>query len=191
MTQSLLRGTFGVLVLLAPGLALAHTSGDGAGHGFAEGVSHPFTGLDHLMAMVGIGIWSAMTARRWWLAPGAFALMVLAGALAWPTGLALSAVEGLVALSLVVVGALMASRARWPAAAMSALAGGFAVFHGAAHGAELAGASAMAGMVIGTAILHCIGLAAGFAIRPLHPAWHRLTGAAVSLFGIATLLGWA
>ena len=104
----------------APLLAAAHTSGAPHDHGtaaFAAGFTHPFTGLDHLAAMVALGVWSAMTSRRVWLAPLAFAGALLLGALLGLTGLALPAVEPMIAASLLVLGLIVATGRQLPAAA--------------------------------------------------------------------------
>jgi urease accessory protein len=165
----------------ASGVALAHAGADGAHHeGFAAGLLHPFTGLDHLAAMLAVGVWSAGSARRRWLAPLVFMLMLLAGAL---LGAALPAIETVIAVSLLAAGALLLSPRPVPLLLGAAAMGGFAFFHGAAHGQELAGASALAGMVLGTAALHGLGIALGVAL----PWLPRLAGAAVALFGIGLL----
>jgi urease accessory protein len=182
--------TLGVAAMSLPSLALAHIGGDGGSHhGFAAGFMHPFTGIDHLLAMLLVGVWSASLSRRWWLAPLAFAAMLLVGALLASAGLTLPAVEPAIALSLVLLGALIAARTAWPAAAMAAVAALFALFHGAAHGVELQGLQALAGMVLATALLHAIGLLAGAALRRRSLWWPRAAGIAVSLFGAALLFG--
>jgi len=190
MTTLASRAAFGAALAALPALALAHIGADGAvHHGFAAGFLHPFTGVDHLLAMLLVGAWSATLQRRWWLAPLAFVALLPCGALLASAGLALPAVESVVALSVVLLGALLAKRTQWPAAAMAAVAALFALFHGAAHGAELAGMAALAGMVLATALLHGAGLAAGFALRPRSAWWPRAAGFAASLFGAALLFG--
>ncbi len=184
------------LMLALPALAMAHTGADaGHHHGTADalaaGLSHPFTGLDHLAAMVALGVWSALTTRRAWVAPLAFAATLLVGALIGLAGVTLPAVEPMIATSLLVLGLLLAVNARLPAAAGAALAAVFALFHGAAHGAELAGpaaAAALAGMVVATALLHGVGIGIGLLLRH-RAAWlPRAAGAAVALFGVALLV---
>lgn len=190
MNHKALRLTLGIATLGLPFLALAHVGGDGGSHhGFTAGFMHPFTGIDHLLAMLVIGVWSASLSRRWWLAPLAFAAMLLVGALLAGTGLQLPAVEPAIALSLVLLGALLAARTAWPAAAMAAVAALFALFHGAAHGVELQGLQALAGMVLATALLHATGLLAGAALRRRSLWWPRAAGIAVSLFGAALWFG--
>ena len=182
---ALLVATFGL-----PTLALAHVGADaGTHHGFMAGFAHPFTGIDHLLAMLVVGVCSAALTRRWWLAPLAFASMMLVGALLAAAGFVLPAVEPAIALSLVLLGALLAARSAWPAAAMTAVAALFALFHGAAHGVELRGLEALAGMVLATALLHVAGLALGLSLRGRSPWWPRAAGLAVSLFGAVLLFG--
>jgi len=176
-----------------PFAALAHTGAaphDHGGSAFVAGFTHPFTGLDHLAAMVAVGAWSALTARRVWVAPAAFALALLAGALLGLAGVALPAVEPVIAASLLVVGLLVATGLCLPAPAAAALVGGFALFHGAAHGSELAGpgaAAALAGMVLATALLHGTGIALGFTLRDLNRWLPRVAGAAIAVFGVVLL----
>jgi len=190
MTTLAPRAAIAAALLALPALALAHTGADGgAHHGFAAGFLHPFTGIDHLLAMLLVGAWSATLQRRWWLAPLAFVALLLTGALLASAGLVLPAVEPVVALSVVLLGALLATRTQWPAAVMAAVAALFALFHGAAHGSELAGMGALAGMVLATALLHGAGLLAGRALQPRSAWWPRVAGVAASLCGAALLYG--
>ena len=192
MNTHLLRSTLGLAVLGLPALAMGHAAGAGASaahHGFGAGFVHPFTGIDHLLAMLLIGLWSATLTRRWWVTPLAFVAMLLVGALLASAGLRLPAVEPVIALSLVLLGGLLAARTAWPAAACAAVAALFALFHGAAHGTELQGPDALAGMVLATALLHAIGLLAGHAL-PRHSVWWpRAAGIAASLTGAVLLFG--
>lgn len=146
--------------------AWAHTGPDSGGHhGFWAGFTHPLTGWDHLAAMLAVGMWSALTSRRLWLAPLSFASLLLTGALTIQSGWSLPAVEPVIAASLLVIGILVAVRIRTPEWAAAMLVGGFALFHGAAHGQELAGASALTGMLMCTALLHGLGIVAGLALQ--------------------------
>ncbi|MFZ2990878.1 HupE/UreJ family protein [Ideonella sp.] len=178
-----------------PLLAQAHTGSDaGTHHGLLAGLTHPFTGLDHLAAMVAVGLWSASGAsvkghRAALLAlPATFASLLLVGALMAATGLALPAIEPMIATSLLVLGLLLATRRGLPAPVAMALVGVFALFHGVAHGAELAGAAALAGMVAGTVLLHAGGLLASLALQRHQPGLIRWLGAGTALFGSALLL---
>lgn len=180
-----------------PVFVFAHT-GDGslhdhgaqaAGGAFADGFAHPFTGLDHLAAMLAVGLWSALTQRggRMLAAPLAFAALLLTGALLGLAGLSLPGVEPMVAASVLVLGLIAAARWRVPATGSVALVGAFAVFHGLAHGAELQGGAALAGMVAATALLHAGGLAFGLKLRAMAPLWSRVAGGAIALLGLGLL----
>jgi urease accessory protein len=173
-----------------------HSEATGHSHGgWLTGFLHPLTGLDHLAAMVAVGLWSALAARRAWpdllWAPLGFAAMLLVGALLGLQGIQLPAVEPMIAVSLLVIGLLVLTRWHVPGAAAAALVGVFAVFHGLAHGYELAGdANALptvAGMLTATLLLHGAGLAAGWALRHASVWVPRLAGAGVALFGLALL----
>ncbi|MGJ7484833.1 HupE/UreJ family protein [Variovorax sp. LT2P21] len=193
LLPSLAAAALGALPLLAS----AHVGADGAAHhdiGFAQGFLHPFTGMDHLAAMVAVGLWSALIARSdrdvlW--APVGFAAMLLAGALVGLAGVQVPAVEPMIAASLLVIGLLVVTRLRLPGPAAAALVGVFAVFHGVAHGHELASGHgaplAIAGMVLATALLHAGGIAIGWALRQRTVWLPRVAGAAVALFGAALL----
>jgi urease accessory protein len=123
-----------------------------------------------------------------WAAPLCFAALLLVGALLAQAGVAFPAVEPMIAASLFVVGLLLASRQHLPEAAGALLVGGFALFHGAAHGQELSGIGALLGMVAGTVVLHLAGMGLGFALRQRSPWMPRLVGVTVALFGLVT--GW-
>jgi len=187
-------------VAAIPLVASAHTGVDGGlHHGLVSGFLHPLTGADHLAAMVAVGLWSALTARRAWpdllWAPLGFAVMLLAGALAGLGGLQLPAVEPMIAASLLVIGLLVVTQQRPPALAAAMLVGVFAVFHGVAHGQELASESGaaltLAGMLAATVLLHIAGIAIGWTLRNGHRWLPRLAGAAVAAFGVALLGGLA
>lgn len=173
--------------------AAAHVGGDAHVHdGFAGGFLHPFSGIDHLVAMLAVGCWSALLARPrrpdLWLVPLGFVVVLVLGALLGAGGVALPAVEPMVAASLVALGLLVARPVRWPTAAAVALVGVFALFHGHAHGTEVAGAAALAGMALGSVLLHATGVAAGLLVRRRNPWWPRVAGAATLLFGASLLV---
>ncbi|TSE30227.1 HupE / UreJ protein [Tepidimonas thermarum] len=174
---------------LAAHAALAHTGADaGAHHGWMAGLMHPWTGLDHLIVMLAVGVWSALTTQRVWLAPLSFASVLWLGAWSAQLGLTVPAVEPMIVTSMVVIGVLIALQAAWPAPVVAAIVAGFAWFHGAAHGQELLGHAALAGMVVSTAILHALGIAIGMALRRWHAWAPRAGGALVALAGLYTLL---
>jgi urease accessory protein len=196
----LLRQAPLLLIAALPLAAAAHTGADaGLHHGFLSGFLHPLTGVDHLAAMVAVGLWSALTARRAWpdllWAPLGFALMLLAGALLGLAGVQLPAVEPMIAASLLALGLLVLTQRRLPALAAAALVGVFAVFHGVAHGQELhsesGAALTLAGMLIATGLLHAVGIAIGWSLRHANRWVPRVAGAAVAIFGVALLGGLA
>ena len=180
-------------VLAAPAVAFAHP-GALANHvhtGFMSGLLHPLTGPDHLAAMLAVGMWSALVLRPRWAAPLAFVALLLVGALAAQAGLAVPAVEPMIAASLLVMGLLIATRAHLPWWGGALLVGAFAFFHGAAHGRELSGsgaAAALLGMVVGTAALHIAGMGLGEAALK-RARWITATaGAVVAALGSVLLL---
>ena len=185
---------FILLGLLWPALpALAHTGalGDHVHPGFMAGLLHPFTGIDHLAAMLAVGVWSALAVRPVWVAPLAFVALLGAGALGGLAGVAVPGMEPMIAASLLVTGLLIATRAQWPVWAAALVAGLFAFFHGAAHGMELSGvgvAQALAGMLIGSAALHLAGIGLGRRVFGPHRWLSAMTGGAVALLGSALLL---
>jgi urease accessory protein len=190
MAQRLPFKLLGAAVLATAAASVsAHTGADaGTHHGFLSGFTHPVTGLDHLAAMLAVGVWSAMTTRRLWLAPLSFAVLLLIGALLAQAGLSMPAIEPMIAASLLVIGLLLAAQVRLPDATGAVLVGAFALFHGAAHGQELAGAGALFGMVLGTAVMHGAGITLGIGFKHISAWMPRAAGAAVALMGLH--MGW-
>jgi len=188
-----------LLIALAstvPLAAAAHTGVEGHAHpGFLSGFFHPLTGLDHLAAMVSVGLWSALAARRagpellW--GPLGFAFMLLAGAVLGLQGVEIPAVEPMIAASLLVTGLLVVTRWQVPGVAAALLVGVFALFHGLAHGYELAGSAntwtTLAGMLTATVLLHATGLGLGWVLRRASAWVPRVAGAGVAAFGVALL----
>lgn len=178
---------------LLPLSALAHvgdhTHAHGAMDAFAQAIAHPFTGVDHLAAMLAVGAWSALAVRPAWRAPAAFVALLVAGALAGFAGLQVPGVEPMIAASVLVLGLLVAVHRRMPWGAAALLAGTFAFFHGAAHGYELAGdggvaaLAALAGMALGSAALHGAGMLLGHAALQRHAWMARTGGAATAVLG--------
>lgn len=195
MTSRHARIFFFGLLALAPLWALAHPGLDAGRHhvvGFWGGVRHPLTGIDHLCAMLSVGLWSALTARRLWVTPLAFVSMLLVGALLGLAGFGLPAVEPVIAASVLVLGLLVATRTHAAPVLAVALVGLFAVFHGVAHGSELAGDASiwptLAGMLLCTVALHVAGLGLGLRLQSASLWWTRLAGGAVTAVGGALLL---
>jgi urease accessory protein len=183
----------GLFVLLISNTALAHT-GLGAPATLASGFVHPLIGLDHLLAMVAVGLWAAqLGGRALYALPAAFLSVMLLGGLLGMGGLALPAVEIVILGSVLVLGATIAFGRPLPWGLASAVVGGFALSHGFAHGAEMpAAASAMAygaGFLLATAALHGLGIGLGVALERLaaHPLL-RFAGAAVLVCGLGLML---
>ncbi len=160
------------------------------------GAMHPLAGLDHLIAMLAVGVWSALTVRRLGLellwAPSGFAAMLLLGALLGLGDIRLPAVEPMIAVSLLVFGLLVVLQLRLPGLGCAALVGAFAIFHGVAHGNELAGqpnaSATLVGMLLATVFLHAIGIGIGWVLRSSAAWLPRMVGAGVVLFGTSLLL---
>ena len=158
---------------IAVALLLATFCGTAAAHPFhavtggaAAGFLHPFTGLDHLIAMLAVGVWAAqLGGRARWIIPMAFVGAMAAGGLLGFAGLVPPLAEQMIAASVAVLGLQIVTRTRLAPALGAALVGAFAVFHGAAHAAELPhAASALAyaaGFCAATALLHAAGVGAG------------------------------
>lgn len=179
------------LLLAATTASQAHT-GHGA-HGLAEGLAHPFLGLDHLLGMVAVGLWSAMVlpVGRRLLGPGVFLTALLLGALLSWGGMALPAVESGVAASVVLLGGMLLAGRRVPAWLGLALTGAAALFHGYAHGSELAAGASAAAYAVGfmgaSMLLHGVGLVAAVGLERL-PAWaERLAATVVGGAGVVML----
>lgn len=176
------------------GTALAHTGAGDTGHGLLAGLVHPLTGVDHLLAMVAVGLWAGLVGGRARIAfPAAFlGMMIVAGA--WGmTGAALAGVEIGIAVSVLVLGLAIALRANPPLLAGAAACAIFAIFHGHAHGAELpeaaAGFAYALGFVLATAALHMIGLQLAQLLTARSLLATRLAGGGVALAGLALLAG--
>ena len=171
-----------VALLALPVAALAHTGqGD---HGFFDGFNHPFLGVDHLLAMLVVGVWSVLHSRRAWLAPLVFVTLLAIGALAGQHGLQLPQLEPLVAASVLVLGVMLSLPFKLGDATSLSIIGIFALFHGVAHGGELStGSSVLAGMVLGSALLHASGMAFAHSLLKSRPHLARRFGQFVALLG--------
>lgn len=182
---------FLVPATLVSGAAWAHGGHDHV-HGFVAGLAHPLGGLDHLLAMVGVGLFAGMLggAARWRL-PLAFVAAMALGAVAGIVGIGSGApVEQAIALGVLAIGLAIAFALRVRPALATALVAACAVFHGQAHGAELpAQADALAyvaGFMLSTAALHAagLGLAALLRVRPAMAGATRVAGGAIALAGL-------
>lgn len=183
--------TLSVLATITATPVLAHT-GVGDTASFLHGFEHPLGGLDHILAMVAVGLFASLLGgRALWMVPAAFVVMMLAGGALGIAGIELPAVELGITLSIVVIGAVTALGYSFPLAAAMALVGFFAIFHGYAHGAEMpldSGALGYSmGFALATALLHAAGVGAGLLVRS--PKIVRLAGAATAVWGIVLLVG--
>ncbi|MEI4485738.1 HupE/UreJ family protein [Frigidibacter sp. MR17.14] len=177
----------------APGLAIAHP-GHGADHPgtFLDGLLHPLSGADHLLAMVAIGLWAAQMAqgrgRGPALAlPATFLASLLGGAVAARAGFVLPVVEPVILASVIVLGGLIAAAVRMPMGAALGMVALFGAAHGAAHaieGPESGMAIYVAGFVAMTAALHAAGLVLGLAGARLT----RFLGAGTAVAGATSVL---
>lgn len=157
-------GAVGLLAVL--GLAEPAFAHQGPTGGFLTGFSHPVSGPDHVIAMVAVGLWgSQLGSPALWLLPVAFPMVMAVGAFLALVGFRLPVVETGIAVSGIVLGAMVVLRARPPLSAALLLVSAFAIFHGHAHGTELpanqSGVAYSAGFVMSTGILHATGIAIG------------------------------
>jgi urease accessory protein len=180
---------FSILIFLWPSSAFAHIQ-QGEAVGFLSGFLHPISGLDHVLAMVAVGLWGAqLGAPAVWVLPVAFPMVMAMGGMLGLMGVPLPGIEYGIAASAILLGAAVMFEVRPPLKAAAMLVGFFAIFHGHAHGTELpAGQSALLysmGFVIATGCLH----AAGIAIGTVH-CWSwgqrllRVAGGLVAVGGI-------
>jgi urease accessory protein len=181
-------------LLLSCGIASAHSGGGEAG-GFTSGFLHPIFGLDHVAAMVAVGLWGAfLGSRAMWLLPVIFPMVMAVGGALGVAGVPIPGVEIGIALSAVALGSMIAFAVRPPLWVAGVLVGVFAIFHGHAHGTELpesANALAFAiGFVISTGLLHLCGIAFGLLVKwPWGKKVVRMGGGAIALLGVCFLTG--
>jgi urease accessory protein len=194
--KSVTRSAAAAILVLLPGAALAHPGHDAGG--FAHGVMHPLGGLDHVLAMVAVGLYAALLGgRALWLVPATFVGVMAIGGAVGAAGYPLPYTEIGIALSVIVLGLAVALRASLPTLAAMALVGLFAIFHGHAHGAEMpadaAAVSYATGFMLATALLHGAGIAIGLAAGRLaeRGGWRvaQVAGGAIALAGVALLAG--
>ncbi|MGE3873271.1 MAG: HupE/UreJ family protein [Parvibaculaceae bacterium] len=180
-----------------PTAALAHT-GVGDTSGFAHGFMHPVGGLDHVLAMVAVGLLAArLGGRALWLVPLSFVTMMILGGVAGASGVGLPFVELGISGSILVLGFVIALGRQLPTGLAMALVGFFGIFHGHAHGTEMPvdaqGFAYGAGFVLATALLHAAGLALGFGADRLAGSWSarasRVAGGAMAAAGAGIMAG--
>ena len=178
-----------ILICVLPQSALAHSEVGVAG-GAISGFLHPLSGLDHVVAMVAVGLWGAfLGAPAIWLLPIVFPLIMVCGGVLGIIGVPVPMVEIGIAVSAVVLGLLVAGAVRLPIAIAAAIVGAFGMFHGYAHGTELPNAANAiaysAGFVVATGMLHLTGVALGLLTRWPYGIWAvRGGGLVVALVGV-------
>jgi len=163
-TRQILIVTAFLSLVFSP-LAQAHVQA-GETIGFVTGLEHPWSGLDHILVMIAVGIWGAQLGRpAIWLLPVAFPMMMAVGGFIGILGLPFPSVEVGISLSAIVIGFMVLIEAKADMKLIVVLVGFFALFHGYAHGAELpegqSGLLYSIGFVVGTGILHCVGISMG------------------------------
>ncbi len=197
MNRKVIVGGGALLALMAANV-WAHPGHIGHEHEtmFMSGIQHPLTGLDHLLAMLAVGLWSALThqtMRQAILTPVVFLVLLFIGAMAGIAGAQLPAVEPMIMASLLVLGLLIASSTTVRDGVGFAIVGLFAAFHGLAHGTELpASEGAMqfvAGFMLSTLGLHMTGLLVGFQLKQYSTWISRAIGACIAAYGVLLFTG--
>ena len=185
---------FVVLLILLPPAAGAHTQTGGIG-GFVGGFLHPLTGLDHIAAMVAVGLWGAsLGAPAMWLLPVIFPMVMAFGGALGVLGVPLPGVELCIAVSGIMLGLAVALAARPPLWIAGSMVGFFAIFHGHAHGTELPHAANpftyAVGFVIATGLLHLSGISLGLLTRwPWGKVAVQAGGGVIACIGFGFLFG--
>jgi urease accessory protein len=181
----------GLAAAVIPAAALAHP-----GHGalsLAAGFAHPFGGVDHMLAMIAVGLWAALRGERAPLAwPAAFVAAMAAGFALGQIAPGAISIEPAILASVIILGVLTAAQARLPLLAGAALIGVLGAAHGYAHGIEAPGADERfpLGFALATALLHLAGLAAGFLLQRFgRPGLVRLLGAGAAAGGLLLAIG--
>ena len=197
MKFSRVFGLAAVVAVMAPQFASAHV-GLGDAHDAIHGFIHPLTGIDHILAMVSVGLLAAnLGGRATWAVPASFVSMMLVGGILGMNGFELPLTELGIGLSVITLGSLIAVSERLPVALAMAMAGVFAIFHGFAHGAEMSvdasGLMFATGFVVATTFLHIAGIVLGMGIARLSQSISdkvlKVGGGAVALAGVGLLTG--
>ena len=183
-----------IALVLFAGVANAH-QGSGSSGGFISGLLHPVFGWDHVIAMVAVGLWGAFLGNpAIWVLPVVFPLVMAFGGALGVIGVPVPSVETGIAMSAVVLGAMVALAVRPPIWVAAVIVGVFAIFHGHAHGTELpVAANPLAyslGFVIATGMLHLSGIAFGLLVRwPVGKVAVQAGGGIIALVGVGFLTG--
>ena len=181
------------LLLVATSPALAHSDAASLQGGFMSGFMHPISGLDHVVAMIAVGLWGAFLGKpAIWILPVVFPLVMAFGGALGVAGVPIPYIETGIALSGVVLGLAVLFALRPPMWIAAFIVGAFAIFHGHAHGTELPNAANpliySLGFVIGTGLLHLAGILIGELKRLPWGDWIvRAGGAIIALIGLGFL----
>ena len=188
-----------VLVSAAlPSAAFAHMGPNGSPDGIVHGFMHPLGGADHLLAMILVGVFAFQLGRRGaWLLPITFVALMAFGGLLGFAAFPVPHVEIGIAISVIVLGLMVATGAQAPLSLAAAVVGAFAVLHGHAHGSEIPVAVSLAtygtGFLLATALLHAIGLSLGAALGLLNADQkvgpYRTVGSFAAIAGVFLLVG--
>lgn len=184
---------FVALAFLFPRIVSAHEPG--VAGGFVSGLTHPLFGLDHVMAMIAVGLWGGQLKKpAIWMLPLTFPVVMAIGGMFGARGVNLPWVEVGIAVSAIALGLMVLASLKPPLWVAAIVVGAFAIFHGHAHGTELPEAAAPiaygAGFVLSTGLLHALGIAIGLLVE-----WDwgenvvRICGAAIACSGIYFLIG--
>ncbi|MFA6122075.1 MAG: HupE/UreJ family protein [Sideroxydans sp.] len=180
-----------ITYLFTSSLALAHTGSEA--HGVLSGFAHPFSGFDHLVAMIAVGLWAAqLGGRATWMVPLSFVSVMAMSSILSMFIAPLPFIESGITLSILVLGLLIAAAVRLPILLSAIIVGIFAIFHGFAHGSEMPASSDTltyaGGFITSTALLHLTGIGLAIAFQKVgHAQWLRHSGAAVVMGGCVTL----
>ena len=182
-----------LLIFASPKIVFAHT-GLGGTSGLWDGLTHPITGLDHICAMVGVGLWAAQRGgRSLWIIPLAFLTVMAIGGVLGTMAISIPFVERGIVASVLILGILIAATVRLPLLVSVLIVGTFALFHGHAHGTEMqqtvSGLLYGIGFLLTTSLLHLVGIAIGWFARQSAATWlPSYAGAAIVLCGLILAL---
>ncbi|MET0498750.1 MAG: HupE/UreJ family protein [Steroidobacteraceae bacterium] len=192
ITRSFASSRLLLCLVALPGLAFAHPGPHHAVDSWS-GFLHPLTGIDHLLAMLAVGLWSVQLGRKaMWVLPAVFPVAMLLGAVLGMANVGLPLIEPMIAASVIVMGAAVACGLRLPVTASAVLISFFAIFHGYAHVAEMPVNSTMAsytaGFVAATVLLNFLGVRAGLWLAHTSQAVTRMSGTFIALTGAVLMV---
>jgi urease accessory protein len=189
MHKKFIRLSFALITMACCSIAYAHP---GHGIGYLAGIAHPLIGLDHLIAMVAVGLWAyQIGGRAVWVVPASFVVLMSLGAGMGMTGMAMPFVESSIATSILVLGLLIAFSIKVGPGLGGVIVGFFAIFHGFAHGTEMPALTAPwqygLGFVTTTAALHALGLVFGWGLGKQRQVL-RVLGFLVAVAGTSMII---